>query len=217
MMKKFVASVFLCVICLGASGGWAADTRYVTDQLVITLREGKGNEYKIIKTLGTDTAMEVLAEEGNYLHVRLADGTQGYVLKQYISPRIPKSKKINNLELEVEQLRSQAEEQQGALAAQETLQSELETLRQELAAREQELARIRELSDNALVLDEERKRLRLELDEAQAQLSTLQEENRTMLSDVSVRWFLAGGGTLLLGWILGKFSRRKARGSFSSL
>ncbi|MDD2557859.1 MAG: TIGR04211 family SH3 domain-containing protein [Desulfuromonadaceae bacterium] len=214
MIRNLVASAFLCAICLGAAGSWAADTRYVSDQLVINLRAGQGNQYKITKNLITDTAVEVLEEHGDYLYVQLKDGTTGYVLTQYISPHIPKRQQIKKLQLEVEKLRRQVEGQQGAVAAQEMLQSELETLRQELASREQELVRIRELSDNAIVLDEESKRLQRELDEAQIHLSALQEENRTMLSEVSIRWFLAGGGTLLLGWILGKFSRRKARSSF---
>ncbi|MDY0211832.1 MAG: TIGR04211 family SH3 domain-containing protein [Desulfuromonadaceae bacterium] len=217
MIRKLVAGAFLCAVCLGASSSWAADIRYVSDQLVINLRAGQGNQYKITKNLTTDTAVEVLEEHGDYLYVQLKDGTKGYVLTQYISSHIPKRAQIKKLQLEVERLRRQAEEQQEAVAAQETLLSELETLRHELAAREQELVQIRELSDNALKLDAERKSLQLELKEAQAQLSVLQEENRIMLSEVSVRWFLAGGGTLLLGWALGKFSRRKARGSFSSL
>lgn len=217
MIGKFIASVFLCAICLSASGGWAADIRYVSDQLIINLRAGGGNEYKIIKTLNTDTAVEVLEEHGDYLYVQLKDGTRGYVLTQYISPHTPKSEQIKKLQLEVEKLRSQIDEQSGAAAKLKTLQNELVTLRRELVEREQELTRIRELSDNALALDDERKRLQRELDEAQTQLNTLREENRTMLSNVSVRWFLAGGGTLLFGWILGKFSRRKARSNFSSL
>ncbi len=217
MLKKLVASVFVCAVCLGASSSWAADIRYVADQLVINLRAGMGNQYKITKNLITDTAVEVLEEHGDYLYVQLKDGTTGYVLTQYISSHTPKREQIKKLQLEVERLRSQVEEQLDAVAAQAMLQGELETLRHELAAREQELVQIREVSENALKLDAQRKSLELELHEAQVQLSVLQEENRTMLSEVSVRWFLAGGGTLLLGWILGKFSRRKTRGSFGSL
>ncbi len=46
-----------------------AETLYVSDQLIITLREGKGNEYKIIESLKTGTPLEVIEESGNYLKV----------------------------------------------------------------------------------------------------------------------------------------------------
>ena len=40
-----------------------ADTRYVGDQLVITLRQGKSTKHKIVKTLKTGTPVEILEEE----------------------------------------------------------------------------------------------------------------------------------------------------------
>lgn len=215
MIRHLMLCAILFVVCLGGSVAWAADIRYVADQLIITLREGKGNEYRVIKTLRTDTPMEVLEDSGRYLRVRLENGTEGYVLKQYISQREPKSRRIDVLQAEVEQLRTRLEEEGNATAVNQTLQTELERLRQDLASRESELEQIRELSDNALMIDKERKRLKQELETAHKELSKLQHENKTMLSTVTIKWFLAGAGTLMLGWILGKFSRRKQRSSFS--
>ncbi|MFO7831313.1 MAG: TIGR04211 family SH3 domain-containing protein [Desulfuromonadaceae bacterium] len=216
MKKYLVTGLVVCILTLGLFSQWAAaETRYVADQLVITLREGMGNEYRVLRTLRTDTPMEVLGEQGRYLHVRLADGTEGYVLKQYISTKRPKSQRIKELEAEVERLTAQAEEHADVVAEAEQARAEVELLQEELQAKEEELAEIRELSDNALMLDKERKRLQHELDAAQKELNKLQKENRTMLSTVSVKWFLAGGGTLFAGWIMGKLSRRKKRRDFS--
>jgi SH3 domain protein len=216
-MKRYCAtfviiSVLLLAVCAGPG---AADTRYVADQLVITLREGAGNEYRVLRTLRTDTPMEVLEEQGRYLRVRLDDGTEGYVLKQYISPRRPKSERIKELQAEIERLSARASEQAEIIEETEQARTEAERLREELRIKEEELHEIRELSDDALMLDKERKRLQAELDAALEELSKLQEENRTMLSSASVKWFLAGGGTLFVGWIMGKLSRRKKRRDFS--
>ena len=63
----------------------AADTRYVGDELVITLRQGKGTDYKIIRTLKSGTPFEVLEEGKSYLKVRTEDGVEGYVLRQYVT------------------------------------------------------------------------------------------------------------------------------------
>ena len=77
-----------------------ADTRYVGDQLIITLRQGKSTKHKIIKTLETGTPVEVLEEDSSYLRIRTSDGTEGYVLRQYISSNPPKTQRIDELEIE---------------------------------------------------------------------------------------------------------------------
>ncbi|MCA1797290.1 MAG: TIGR04211 family SH3 domain-containing protein [Desulfuromonadaceae bacterium] len=218
MKKNLVTGLLICVLSFATLAGSAvADTRYVADQLVITLREGMGNQYRVLRTLKTDTPVEVLEEQGRYLHVRLDDGTEGYVLKQYISSKRPKSQRINELQDEVERLTSQVAERADVVAEAEQARAEVELLQEQLRTKEEELVEIRELSDNALMLDKERKRLQRELDAAQKELTKLQKENRTILSTVSVKWFLAGGGTLFAGWIMGKLSRRKKRRDFSGI
>ena len=41
-----------------------ADTQYVSDKLIITMRDGKSTDFKIIKTLKTGTPVDVLEEDG---------------------------------------------------------------------------------------------------------------------------------------------------------
>ena len=76
-----------------------ADTRYVGDQLLITLRQGKSTKHKILKTLKTGTPLEVLEEDESYFKVRTTDGVEGYVLRQYISYNPPKTQRIEELEM----------------------------------------------------------------------------------------------------------------------
>ena len=76
----------------------AADTRYVSDELIITLRQGKSIQFKIIKTLKTGTPLEVLEEDESYLKVRTTDGIEGYVLRQYITSDPPKTTRLEELE-----------------------------------------------------------------------------------------------------------------------
>src|SRR5210317_727754 len=77
-----------------------AETRYVGDELVITLRQGKSTNHKILKNLKTGTPVEVLEEGQTYLKVRTSDGTEGYVLRQYISSKTPKTYRIEELATE---------------------------------------------------------------------------------------------------------------------
>lgn len=77
-MKKFnfriiLGFLFVLTIITVAS----AQTRYVSDSLIITVRERPDNSSTHIKNITTDTAMETLEESGDYLKVQLGDGTEG--------------------------------------------------------------------------------------------------------------------------------------------
>lgn len=200
-----------------------ADTRYVTDQLVITMREGMGNQYRVIKTLRTDTSMEVLSEQGKYLYVRVNDGTEGYVLVQYISKKTPKTVSIAQLRDEVAVLKKRLVAQDQAVATAQggaaNLQQQFSETSQALKISEDllettkvELLDLQLKAENVVMIDEERQLVKKELSVAREELERLRQDNDAMLKTAMIKWFLAGGGVLFLGWIAGKFSRKKKRG-----
>jgi len=96
----------------------------VSDELVINLREGKGNEYKIIKMLRNGTPLNILEEAEQYLKVRTAEGLEGWVLKQYITSEPPKTAIIAGLENERDRLNSSLGQCSGDKVS---LQNELKT------------------------------------------------------------------------------------------
>src|SRR4030042_680111 len=101
-----------------------AKTQYVSDELVIHLREGKGNEYKIIKMLRNGTPLNILEEAEQYLKVRTGEGLEGWVLKQYITSETPKTAIIAGLENERDRLNSSLGQCSGDKVS---LQNELKT------------------------------------------------------------------------------------------
>ena len=74
-----------------------AATSYVADSFQITLRTGPGSDNKIIKMLHSDEPLEVVGEQGNWLSVKLNDGTEGWVLKRFITEDLPKTREIERL------------------------------------------------------------------------------------------------------------------------
>ena len=79
----WLGTICLCICCALPA---QAQTRYVSDKLVITFRTGPGNQFNIVRNLTSGNRVEVLeelADEG-YTHVRLPDGSEGYVLTQYL-------------------------------------------------------------------------------------------------------------------------------------
>ena len=100
--RSKAALLILALILVAAPLSVRADTQYVSDKLIITMRSGAGGDYKIIKTLDTGTPVEVLEETDKYLKVRTKDAKEGWVLKQYITAELPKATVISGLKREIE-------------------------------------------------------------------------------------------------------------------
>jgi len=208
-----------------------ADRRYVSDILIITLRTGQGQEYKVIKTLKTDTPVEVLEESESYLRVRTDEGEEGWVAKQYISVEVPKPVIIGRLKKETSKLNARIEElekDQASLSEQfevstkshaakvEELERNASNSKEEASRLKIKLAQITEKhntlfdqSKNVVDLISEQKRLKAKNVNLNTRAEHLQEENTGLRNTRRLQWFLAGAGVLLIGWIAGKVTRKK--------
>ncbi|MCA1765382.1 MAG: TIGR04211 family SH3 domain-containing protein [Desulfobulbaceae bacterium] len=217
--RKFAVLLFSCLLIPAIA---AAETVYVSDQLVITLRRGNSTEYKILKTLETGTPMEVIerTEGDNFVKVRLRSGEEGYVLGQYLTGETPKAITISRLENQLEKVRdqlarakaelSQSSQEEGALTG------SINELNQALANTKEELRATTEkyntlLKDSAAVVEitNERDLLNETNEKLATEVRSLTAENSDLMRTGAVRWFLAGAGVLFLGWIIGKASRKK--------
>jgi SH3 domain protein len=221
----------LLILLVVSAAPALAETRYVTDDLTITMRSGKGSEFRILKVLKTGTPVEVLEEDGNYLKIRTEDGEEGWVLAQYMTSETPKARVIAGLKNEVSRLKSRVEAmgadrdalKQQMNEAQRNQASEIrdaeksaQASRQEAVRTQQELKELSgkyeslvKASGNVPGLVSERDRL----SEENTRLSTverhLKEENERIRRKVMIYWFLAGAGVFFVGWIVGKASKQR--------
>ena len=208
-----------------------AETRYVGDQLIITLRQGKSTKHKILKTLKTGTPLEVLEEDDTYFKVRTSDGVEGYVLRQYVSSAPPKTQRIEELEMLNNSLQkkiNRLEEAKNNLemqlkATQDKYNSEFSVITSKSANIEQSLEQalnneriMAEKYDNLLAKAEnvveiaaERDKLLKKNKQLEAEVSALLKKTDKLADSRMIKWFLAGGGVLFFGWIIGKISRKK--------
>jgi SH3 domain protein len=231
MKVIFCVTGIVLILLLAALA--AAETRYVSDRLIVTLRQGPGSDYPVIKTLKTGEAMEVLEEGSEYLRVRESEGVEGYVQKQYITKDLPKELIVKGLEKELGRLKAKIvdlekskaalsveleEARQGKQSVAQELQGTSSALQEALTRTEKELktvteeyADLRRQSENVVALAEDRDRLRTENEALGTEVATLRQENETMLRTGMIRWFLAGGGVFFVGWLAGKLSRKKNR------
>ena len=219
---KFRSLILLMLLLFCAAGTVAAETRYVSDQLVITVREGMGNQYRVTQTIATDTPVEVLDEQGRYLRVRLENGVEGYVLKQYISRSLPKTSVIAKLKQDIAGLEKKMSERHGSVTTlsesnaelEEALiqtRRELEQTQQTLEQTQKQYAELQNKAENTVLIDKERQRLKKDFAELSQKTQQLEEQNAEVLNTAMIKWFVAGAGVLFVGWVAGKFSRKKRR------
>lgn len=221
-MKTFAGLAALLFVLSLPTALCAADTRYVSDQLVITVRAGKSSGSETLTTLQTDEPVEVLAEGKRYLKVRTRDGVEGYVQAQYITSETPKPIIIARQKKDIEELRRQLDQLRqakgSAFEQTEDLQKRNAELEAALATSEEKLQTVTEKytslkkdSEQVMEIIAERDQLQSRNNSLSGEAATLRKENEQLLRTGMIRWFLAGAGVLLAGWILGKVSRKKRR------
>ena len=219
-MRYFIL-IFMLTLLMLSTGQAIADKQFVSDELIITLRRGEGDQYKILKMLKTGTPLEILQEgKADYVFVRTPNGTEGWVKKQYLTNETPKPTVIARLEKERDQLREQVNQleiQQAELtAALENSRNDLAGENAAFADLQKELDKVQAKYDdlqnkaaNVVKLTGERDRLKSHNDQLSAEVDQLRQDNESMLYTGAVKWFLAGAGVLLVGVILGKTTRKK--------
>ena len=208
-----------------------ADTRYVGDQLIITLRQGESTKHKILKTLKTGTPVEVLQEGETYMRVRTSDGMEGYILRQYISSNPPKTHRINELELEKSELQKKINDLQKTNNAlemqvkgiQEKYDGEFSNLTTRSSEIEQNLEQISNSeriitekyntlvaqSENVIEFANERDRLLQTNKQLASDFKKLQMKKESFPDPRMIKWSLAGAGVFFFGWLIGRLSRKK--------
>jgi SH3 domain protein len=199
----------------------------VSDLLVVTVRDQKGDTYNVLETLITATPVEILEEDKNYVKVTTPKGTEGYIRKQYITKELPKALQIKNLKNEVAALQQQLTQIQQSskesLDAAGVRQSKIDTLTQQLKSTQQELEKtaleyqqLLKNSENVLNLSNENEQLIEQNNLLNSELMILREENQNFHRSNMIQWFIAGAGVFFGGWLIGIISRKKKRG-YSSL
>ncbi|MBA1148443.1 TIGR04211 family SH3 domain-containing protein [Ectothiorhodospiraceae bacterium WFHF3C12] len=201
---RYLAAIFGVLLCVAVAGEAIAATRYVSDQLRITLRSGAGTQYKILDTLTTGARVEVLETRGEeWARVRAADGQVGWVLTQYLmdqpAARDQLAQARNQLESARQaqsELESQLQESRGALEqARERIQA-LETEKEQLSQR---LSR----AEEGLEQYEEVQQLKKQVVDLQRTIQELEAEKARLADRTRHDWFMVGGGVMLTGMLLG--------------
>jgi SH3 domain protein len=223
MTTRITATLLLAASLAGGITPTAAEaeSRYVSDELEITMRVGASTKQRIISMLESGTEVEVLSvdSKSGYSKVRAPNGKVGFVLTRFLMDE-PSARdqletlnaRIQELEAEPEQIRSRLNQLQEDYAK---LQKDHQKVVNDKNAITQELAGIRQTAANAINISNERTELRKQLVALKQQVADLQHTNRELSNNRDQNWFMIGAGVVLgsifIGWLLPylRFKRRR--------
>ena len=215
-MKTLLSSFFILILTFGSA---QAETLYVSDDQNLSLRNAASNNAKVLKSLPTGTPLTLIDKQGKseFIHVRLIDGTEGYIKSKYtkkqpptLDPKDTSSKTIALLQTDNATLRTELNILKESLTPGSSLEKSLATERDQLT---RELNELKKTAASSFQLKNERDELQERVVNVERDLQQFKLENQALKDTASQDWFLYGGVLslvgVLLGFILPKLSWRR--------
>lgn len=193
----------------------AAQTRYIQPTAEIPMRSGQGRDYKILAIVANGDAVTMLEENDAWAKIVTEDGIEGWILKRYLSKEEPleglvATLKEKNKELlqQIEDLRNHNKELQTSNNA---LKDTLDNNREQLDSAATKYDKLVNETADVVTIKKNLTKSRQAVTRLQQQLGSVTAENKRLKASRNIKWFLAGGGTLLAGCIIGAMTRKSKK------
>ena len=221
----FIALILVPAVSIGqtkSAAKKAKTTQYVTDNLAITLRSGKTNEHRIIRSLESGTKLRVLKTDKTHARVKTPDGTVGWVMKRFLVDEPvartvlpPIREKLAKLENKYSELRKKHQEiikERNELAVIASKYEKLETQHKKIS---EEAYHLRKMASETDQIYQENQSLTKNNASLEAQREVLLSEIKELRNGNNKLWFLTGAGVIFLGILIGAMlaRTRKTKGS----
>ena len=197
----------MTLLCLPAAN--AQDTQYISDMVLVPVRSGAGSDYRIVnRGLPSGTALLVYgqSDDGEWTEVETRGGTRGWIPTQYLQQEPPAGLLINDMRLELEQVRGERDRVVSQLNQSSSEVNEADetivSLNTRLESTEAELTEVKRVSAAALDLDLMNQQLVAELESERSEADLLRLENVRLRERIANNQMIDGALAVLLGVIL---------------
>jgi len=187
----------------------AQEVRYISDKQYIPLRSGAGNEYRITHRglpSGTRLTVSRYSDDGEWAEVTTDGDTSGWMRAQYLMKEVPAQQQLDALQKKVQQdggyTAALQEELAGVQAERDQLQAAIAEQGAQLDTTTEQLTQLRQISGNAVQLDEDYRKLVVSAEQLRSQLDMLEAENQRLHDKVDSEDFINGALAVLLGVII---------------
>jgi len=191
------------------AGNAAAETRYISDRLEITMRSGKGTKFGITRMLRSGTPVEVLDidKASGYSQIRTKSGKEGWVLSRFLMRGRAARDQLTTAEKNLAELELANNKMMANIKTltqeKKLLEASLSDLDGESRNVNQELAEIKRTASSALAPNTENKNLKGRVVSLEREMQTLNQENESLKDRTARDWFMVGAAVILLGIITG--------------
>lgn len=198
-------SLFLYALLFSAAA--SAKVQYVSDELVINMRSGKGNGFKIIKIIKSGTPLTILEQDSGYTRARTPQGVEGWVLSRFLSKTPAARALLSEAQENVAQMKTKYDAMAAELSVIKTERDTLSSSEKELLTNKEalniELTKLKKIAARPMQLEAENDKLRNELVKIEAENRLIKQEYQTLEDNSDQEWFMTGAGVLFGGMILG--------------
>ena len=215
-MKKILRAFFVLILTAATA---QAETVYVADDMNLSLLDAASGHGKVLKSLATGTPLTLIDKQtkAEFIHVRLIDGTEGFIKSRYTKKQPPaldakdtSGKNMAPLQSDNAVLRAELAALKESLTPGSSLEKSLTTERDQLA---RELNELKKTAAGPVQLKNERDELQERVVNVERDLQQYKLENQALKDTASQDWFLYGGllslAGVLLGFILPKLGWRR--------
>ena len=199
----------ICLLFTAMVGAAAAETRYVSDELGITLRTGQSTQHQILRMVTSGTPLDVLEtdEESGYTRVRTPQGVEGWVITRYLMDHPSAQNQLADAQKKAARLEEENKNLQAKLNTVSGDKTSLDKDKRELLSKnnklETELANIRKTAAGAIAIENEKNHLANEAQTLKAELQMVKQENQSLKDQSNREWFVRGAGVVIVGILLG--------------
>ena len=220
MIKRFkkgtVMKILILLTALMITLPAHSEKNYIKGVQKVTFRSGPGTDSKILKMMDADSPVIVLEAEGEWSKVKDLEGREGYILARFLSKDVPSRLLYNWMKEKYGKLdnkhRALIKDKKELTKNLIEANSQLINSSKKISESEKSYNELKQGSTEYLKLQSNYKSAIASLDEQNIRVMNLE----TQLSRRYIFWFLAGGGVLFLGWLIGLQSRkRKHNGQLS--
>jgi SH3 domain protein len=209
-MNRFV--LIACWILLLAVPSWAEPV-YVSENIRLTVRKEPGNDKKIVSILTSGDLVNVIQYGDEWTKIRLSDDKEGWVLSRFLSTQVPSSVALKVLEKKYADLVAQSgipqEDSRRLKEEYEKLAADHQNCSKQFQSLNASYQTLKNDSQDVVKLRAEYEDVLVKFSEQGKKLEILEAEVGKATFDQNFKWFLAGGGVLLVGFFIGFIARRK--------
>jgi SH3 domain protein len=214
LFKRFGLFCLSLIFCLFSNFVYG-ETMYVSDILKLTLRTGPSTENKILAVIESGQMLDVVKAGDEWSQAQLPDGKEGWVLSRYLTPHETNNIKLERLEAKHKNLMIQSAallEENNRLKAESKKRSiEFEANQKQMLKAQTDYETLKTEVAEFITLKSKYENAISQLAEQTAKAEKLEEQLTGLELTYYIKWFLAGSGVLVIGFLIGFSTKRQRR------